>query len=632
MRKLAPLAPLLAPLLLIGCGGGEAPPPETDTTTDDAVTLEETRFVDVLPTYDSVPLPEGLEWLTNEEDEEFASPDAKRGGAFRTYMLSYPLTLRMVGPDSNGGFAGYLRANNSLGFVAIHPNTLNFYPVLATHWAFDDDGKTVYYRLRPEATWSDGMPITADDYMFTIDFMRSEHIVDPWYNNHYTNNIVAVRKHDEYTISVEGSTPKPREEMLYEYGFGPTPRHFHKLDENWVVDYNWRAAPGPGPYRISEVEKGQYVTFERVDDWWGNNVKYLANRFNVDEVRLTVIRDMNVAWEYFLRGELDTHPVIMPNFWHEKAVGEPFDNGYIQKIKFYTDTPQPSAGFWLNMDDPLLADHNIRLGLAHSMNIERLLTTLLRGDYERLKMHHEGYWDYTNPNIEPRTFDLDKADEYFAAAGFVDRGPDGIRVRDGQRLAFSIVYGTQEHTPRFVLLREEARKAGVELNLQLMDASAYFKQILEKKHQIASMAWSTSLTPRFWEHYHSANAHIPQTNNITATDNPELDTLIDEYEDATDKESRVHLAHEIQQIIHDMGSFIPTWKVPYTREANWRWVRLPEWYGARTTDVLFDVMSTSNAAGLFWIDEEAKAETLAARDEGRAFEPVTITDETWRLE
>ena len=130
-------------------------------------------------------------------------------------------------------------------------------------------------------------------------------------------------------------------------------------------------------------------------------MKYLANRFNVDEVRLTVIRDMNVAWEYFLRGELDTHPVIMPNFWHEKAVGEPFDNGYIQKIKFYTDTPQPSAGFWLNMDDPLLADHNIRLGLAHSMNIERLLTTLLRGDYERLKMHHEGYWDYTNPNIEP---------------------------------------------------------------------------------------------------------------------------------------------------------------------------------------------------------------------------------------
>ena len=341
---------------------------------------------------------------------------------------------------------------------------------------------------------------------------------------------------------------------------------------------------------------------------------------------------MNVAWEYFLRGELDTHPVIMPNFWHEKAVGEPFDNGYIQKIKFYTDTPQPSAGFWLNMDDPLLADHNIRLGLAHSMNIERLLTTLLRGDYERLKMHHEGYWDYTNPNIEPRTFDLDKADEYFAAAGFVDRGPDGIRVRDGQRLAFSIVYGTQEHTPRFVLLREEARKAGVELNLQLMDASAYFKQILEKKHQIASMAWSTSLTPRFWEHYHSANAHIPQTNNITATDNPELDALIDEYEDATDKESRVHLAHEIQQIIHDMGSFIPTWKVPYTREANWRWVRLPEWYGARTTDVLFDVMSTSNAAGLFWIDEEIKAETLAAREEGGAFEPVTIIDETWRVE
>ena len=177
MRKLA----LLAPLLLFGCGGSEAPPPETDTTTDDAdaVTLEETRFVDLLPTYDSVPLPEGLEWVTNNEDEVFASPEAKRGGTFNTYMLGFPLTLRMVGPDSNGGFAGYLRANNSVGLVSIHPNTLNFIPMLATHWAFDDDGKTVYYRLRPEATWSDGMPITADDFMFTVDFMRSEHIVDP---------------------------------------------------------------------------------------------------------------------------------------------------------------------------------------------------------------------------------------------------------------------------------------------------------------------------------------------------------------------------------------------------------------------------------------------------------------------
>ena len=620
---------LVPSLFLVACGQDDVPQesgqvlPDTDI---DELTLQ-SHFVEELPTYESVPLPEGLEWVTNVNDPVWSSPEATLGGTFNTSVLSFPLTLRTVGPDSNDSFSAYKRYTN-LGLVSIHPNTLNFIPQLATHWAFGPEGKTVYYRLDPDARWSDGELVTADDYLFTIDFMRSEHIVAPWYNNHYTNQIVSVVKYDDYTISVEGATAKPREELLYEYGLNPTPRHFHKLDENWVQDYNWRSEPGTGAYRISRVEKGQFVEFGRNEDWWGNDKRYLAKRFNPDTVRVTVIRDMNVAWEYFLRGEIDAFPVLMPRFWHEKAQGEPFDNGYINRIKFYTDTPQPSAGLWLNTDDPMLADRNIRLGLAHAMNIDLLLSTVLRGDYERLKTHHDGYWDYSNPNIQPREFDLQKADEYLDAAGFPNRGPDGIRVRDGQRLSLRVVYSTQEHTPRLVLLREEAKKAGIELNLQLLDSSAAFKQILEKQHQVAWMAWGIGLTPRFWQHYHSENAHKPQTNNITNTDNPEMDALIMEYRAATDKETRIRLAHQLEQIVHESGVFIPTYKVPYTREAYWRWLRLPEHFASRTTEVIFNPM----VEGVFWIDEEIKAETLAAKDRGDTFEVVNIADTTWRVE
>ena len=620
---------LVPSLFLVACGQDNVPQepgqvlPDTDI---DELTLQ-SHFVEELPTYESVPLPEGLEWVTNVNDPVWSSPEATIGGTFNTSVLSFPLTLRTVGPDSNDSFSAYKRYTN-LGLVSIHPNTLNFIPQLATHWAFGPDGKTVYYRLDPDARWSDGELVTADDYLFTIDFMRSEHIVAPWYNNHYTNQIVSVAKYDDYTISVEGATAKPREELLYEYGLNPTPRHFHKLDENWVQDYNWRSEPGTGAYRISRVEKGQFVEFGRNEDWWGNDKRYLAKRFNPDTVRVTVIRDMNVAWEYFLRGEIDAFPVLMPRFWHEKAQGEPFDNGYINRIKFYTDTPQPSAGLWLNMDDPVLADRNVRLGLAHAMNIDLLLSTVLRGDYERLKTHHDGYWDYSNPNIQPREFDLQKADEYLDAAGFPNRGPDGIRMRDGQRLSLRVVYSTQEHTPRLVLLREEAKKAGIELNLQLLDSSAAFKQILEKQHQVAWMAWGIGLTPRFWQHYHSENAHKPQTNNITNTDNPEMDALIMEYRAATDKETRVRLAHQLEQMVHESGVFIPTYKVPYTREAYWRWLRLPEHYASRTTEVIFNPM----VEGVFWIDEEIKAETLAGKDRGDTFEVVNIADTTWRVE
>jgi microcin C transport system substrate-binding protein len=105
-----------------------------------------------------------------------------------------------------------------------------------------------------------------------------------------------------------------------------------------------------------------------------------------------------------------------------------------------------------------------------------------------------------------------------------------------------------------------------------------------------------------------------------------LDALIDAYDAATEKETRVRLSHEIQQKIHDIGMFIPMYKVPYTREAYWRWLELPAHHATRTTGAIFDAMQE----GLFWINEAAKEETLAGRQQGVAFEPVYIEDTVWR--
>jgi microcin C transport system substrate-binding protein len=108
--------------------------------------------------------------------------------------------------------------------------------------------------------------------------------------------------------------------------------------------------------------------------------------------------------------------------------------------------------------------------------------------------------------------------------------------------------------------------------------------------------------------------------------------MITQYQDATDKPARVRIAHEIERMIYDIGMFIPMYKVPYTREAYWRWLRLPAWHGTRTTDALFNPMAEGMGAdGLFWIDEARKTETLAARASGMAFPPVTIIDETWHV-
>ena len=585
----------------------------------------ETPAIDVpSKSYDALgldALPAGLHWENNETDPEYASEEAVKGGSISGYVLSFPLTLRVVGPDSNGSFRSSIDGN-MWGLTTRHPNTLNPIPMLATHWAYDEDGKTIYFKLLKEATWSDGKPVTADDFMFALEFMRSEHIIAPWYNNHYTKEIIDVRKYDDHTIAIEGATRKPKKDLLYYYEMRPKPSHFHKLDENWVKDYNWKIEPNTGPYQMSKVEKGKFIEFKRKKEWWGQDLRYYRNRFNVDRIRIKVIRDQNIALRHFEKGELETFGLVYPDFWHDKAKGELYDNGYIQKLWFYTDAPQPSGGMWLNQGVDLFKDRNVRLAFHHAINVQKVIDTVLRGDYDRLEQHYVGYAEYSEESIEPRAFDLAKADEYFEKAGWPQRGPDGIRLKEGKRMVANVTYGNPKHTERLVILREEAKKAGIELNLQLLDRSASFKVMLEKKHEIAWMGWSTGLRPAYWQHYHSENANKPQTNNITNTADPELDAMIMEYRAETEGERRAQLAREIQVKLHEMAMMIPTFKVPYTRAGHWRWVRLPKVPGTQASGSLFEPFSAA-AGGMFWVDEEDKKSTLAAKREGTGFEPST---------
>ena len=153
-----------------------------------------------------------------------------------------------------------------------------------------------------------------------------------------------------------------------------------------------------------------------------------------------------------------------------------------------------------------------------------------------------------------RDSDLAKANMFLDEAGWTGRDDKGIRTKDQRALSLRVTYGQSHHTPRLVILREEAKKAGIDLTLQLLDSAVSFKQMLEKKHQIAWMGWSGGgLSPRYRQFYHSDNANKPQNNNLTNNAVPQMDTLIDRYRAATDKEDRVELAHRLEQMLHDLS-------------------------------------------------------------------------------
>ncbi|MFM4804476.1 extracellular solute-binding protein [Aeromonas bivalvium] len=582
----------------------------------------------------SATLPADLAWESNDTDPVYADPAARRGGTFHTFMTSFPLTLRLYGPDSNGGFAGYVRETN-LPLLSTHPITGNPMPMLANQWAFGSDHKTVYFRLNPKARWSDGKPVTVDDFLFTLKMLRSKEINDPWYNNYYSTQITEVTKFDERTLAITSGSEKSRQDLLESLPFTPVPSHAIKLTTNWVKEYNWKVLPVSGPYQIGEVKKGKSITFRRVKDWWGDGERYFQHRFNPDRIDVKVLRDQNIAWQHFLRGELDTFGLVMPNWWHDKTRTAEFEKGYIERRWFYNQTPQSPMGLYLNTADPLLKDRNVRLGIQHALNLDKMLATLLRGDYQRLHSYGSGQDDFTNTEIRARPFDPKLARDYFAKAGFTQAGPNGILQNDkGQPLSLSITYTTAEHAQRLTLLREEAKKAGLNLELNLMDASAGFKSMLEKKHQSAWMAWSGGRYPAYWEFFHKVNANKPQTNNIMNIDDDAITTLVEQYDKEFDFAKKAALSRQIQQRLYELASFVPAYQVPYTREGAWRWIKLPKVPATPKSDLLYWPLDGGNSGysygGLLWIDEEAKAQTKAAIKAGQSFPAVTLTDTTYQ--
>ncbi|UXI01871.1 extracellular solute-binding protein [Photobacterium sp. TY1-4] len=590
----------------------------------------------------AVDLPQDLVWISNMEEPLFASEQAKHGGTLHTFMASFPQTLRSVGPDANSGLRHYFM-DGTPKLAARHPNTGKWIPQLAQAWAFGDDHQTVYFKLNPDARWSDGKPITADDYLFMLTYYRSKDIIDPWYNDFFTHSIKAVEKYDDDTIAIVSGTPKSQDELMVQInlpsnGLQPRPAHFFKpkkdankdgIDDDFVRRYNFKSEPTAGAYYLSDVKKGKSVTFKHVGaDWWGYGNRYYRNRYNVDQVRIRVIRDNDIALRYFEKGQLDTFGLILPSLWHEKSDSEPYRKGYIHKFWGYNQVAQGAGGLWINTAKPLLDNLAIRQGITYATDFDGMIQHVLRGDYVR-KPHGLGFGhgEYDRPDNRPPPFDPKLAAKYFTDAGFDRIGPDGIRInQQGQRLSFAITYGYPVWTPRIAYLKEQAKQAGLEFTLNLVDGSAAFKYILEKKHDLAFLNMSGGEIPAYWEYLYSDNVK-PQTNNHASYSSPELDQLIDAFKREFDVQKRYELSRRIQKLVADAFIIVPGYMVPYTREAHWRWVKYPDPGMTKRTEVMFYPVEY----GTFWIDEAVKQQTLKAMEDGKTFEPVTVIDDRFKL-
>ena len=657
------LAALLCPALLLVAGCGKAP--ETPATTaksaagattavapaagdgmeaDLAKTVREQSDFYVFKT--TADIPANLPWTDGANLPEFADPKAKKGGTFTTFISDFPRTLRTLGPDATGGIRPYLLDYVECYFAHPHPNVPDAaFPGVAAQWAVDPATKSVHYRIDPQARWSDGHPITTADVVFTFYFYRSPHIRAPWYNDFYTRNFTKLVVYDDHTFAFYHPDMKP--DLVARFAaFAPYPRHaLQDFGPDWIERYQWRTLPKTGAYQIldKDVDKGRAITLTRVKDWWAAEKRFFRGRFNPDRYRLEVIRDPDKAVESFARGDIDMMPLGTPKYWYETMpeTHPEIAAGRIVRFKFYNRVPQPDWGLWINTAKPPLDNRDIRMGLHHASNFDLVCQQYFRGDAVRLQTRSDGYGWRMHPTISPRSFDPVKAREYFAKAGFTTQGADGILTNaTGQRLTFTLTTGRQELRDMLPILKQEAVKAGLEINLEILDRTTGFKKTQEKNHEIALQALSRSveLYTRYWETHHGSNAYLDaytkdgkptpfatgsvpnpkpvqvhvQTNNVTSTFIPELDVLIEAYDRAETMPEIKRLAEQIEGIIYQDGAWVNGWKVPFYRGAYWRYIKWPAG---------FNPMQSRNMEEFFvqWIDQDEKKDVAAARRSGRTY-------------
>lgn len=589
----------------------------------------------------------GLSWEDGSDLPEFADLSAKKGGTLTEWLPDYPATLRTIGPDANGFFRPFLLDYVALNYVRPHPNLPGkYFPELASAWAVDRTNKTVYFKLDPRARWSDGVPMTTDDVVFSFYFNRSKYLNEPWYNDFYTKYYRRLTVYDAHTFAVTLKELIP--DIVDKAGYNaPFPKHFFTdFGPGWNERYNWRICPTTGAYTVrpEDIRRQVSITLSHVPNWWAADRRFMRGRFNPDRVRFVVIRDPDKAFEAFVRGDIDILPVNSPQLWYDRLpdTHPSVASGFTVKAVFYNQIPVPDIGLWINEAKPLLDNRDVRIGIAYASDFDLVCRQYFRGDAVRQKTRSDGYgWD-VNPAVRPRPFDPVKARESFARAGFTRQGPDGILVNgQGQRLAFTITTPYRRFADVLAILKQEALKAGLDFNIEVLDTTTAFEKVDQKQHDIALIAMSRAVEmyPRYWEFYAGVNAYDvpylpdgspnparklrPDTNNMTSTAIPELDRLIGLYDKAESMEQVKALAARIEAIIAADGSWVPGWKQPFLRLAYRPWVKWPADFAPMQS-------LDSEEFWTFWIDQDLEREALEAKAAGRSLPPQILTYDRYK--
>ena len=497
----------------------------------------------------------GVGWGLVSALAESASPPATTapGGEKIILQTGYYEKIDSLNPFI--GWAGVAYDVYNLNYdllVDYDPDTLQPIPGLAESWETSEDGKTWTFHLRKDATWQDGLPLTANDVAFTYNYNVDNELAQYAV---YTENVKHTTALDDYTVQIECTKPKPGVLQMW---IPIIPEHIWSKISPKDAESDFQNLPpcvGSGPFQVVEWKKSEYVRLEANKAYWGGapQVDELIFRFYTTED--TMVSDLKSGAIQYAEVPQAQYTALQgnPELTTGKAQLDTFDelgfNCYEGPSKGHPVLKDPAFRKALNWAVDRESIANIAFGGAATP-----ATGFLPASFwsEPLDYHWEP------PADAKYTFDLERANQELDAAGYTDSDGNGIREYKGEdiKLRLWAVNDRAQATRMGKLITGNLKQVGLEIELQTIDSGAasegmyaYEGDVFTPDYDMYIWFWTGDFDPGFLLSVFTTD-QIENWSDCNWS-NPEYDALFKQQDSELEPATRKDIIWQMQEIIYD---------------------------------------------------------------------------------
>ena len=327
---------------------------------------------------------------------DWVNPNAPKGGRVRQWSMG---TFDSLNPfPVKGNYAVGLRFIYDTLMMQSPDEAGASYALVAEWVTFPADFSSATVQLREHARFHDGKPITPEDVIFSLETLKK---VSP---NHalYYKNVAKAEKTGEHQVTFTFDVKGNRELPIIIGDLPVLPKHFYQAagangEPRDLAKSTLEIPLGSGPYRITDVDAGRSITYERVKDWWAKDLPVAKGQWNFDEVKFIYFRDRVPAFEAFKAGHLDYWPENSAKSWATAYDFDAVTRGLVKREKLPTTSVSAMQSFAFNTRRSQFQDPRVRQAFNLAFDFEWANKNLFYDQYQRL----ESYFDNSELKAPP---------------------------------------------------------------------------------------------------------------------------------------------------------------------------------------------------------------------------------------